>query len=140
WTAGLAPGWTWWSAGEIVASRRRFVLRRLRHSLELGFVDRLRRFRGRRFFDRGLHFLLGRELSALRNDRDPQRRAHVGEELDGNLVASDALDRVAEVDLAAVDADAARAPDLVGDRRRRDRSEQHAGGPRLHVEAYLLPL
>ena len=43
---------------------------------------------------------------------------HVGEELDRDLVAADPLDRLVEVDLAAVDADLAPSPDLVRDVRR----------------------
>src|SRR6185503_15430875 len=45
-----------------------------------------------------------------------------------------ALDRVVEPDLAAVDADLARAPDLVGDVGRRDRAEERPGRAGLHLE------
>ena len=47
--------------------------------------------------------------------------------VDRDRVAADPLDRVVEPDLAPVDADLARAPDLVGDVRRRDRAEERAG-------------
>src|SRR5204863_205154 len=49
-------------------------------------------------------------------------------------ISADALD-VVEIDLAAVDADLARAPDLVGDVRRRHRAEQRAGRAGFHLEA-----
>ena len=67
-------------------------------------------------------------------------RAHLDgdvlEQLDRHLEPSDPLERVA-ADLAPVDADLVLLPQLVGDVRRRDRSEQRAGGAGLHVESEL---
>ena len=62
------------------------------------------------------------------------RRVHVLEELDRDVVAADPLDRV-DLDLAPVDADLLRAPELVGDVRRRHRAEERARRPGLHLEA-----
>ena len=58
-----------------------------------------------------VELLLGRQLAALGHDREPQRRRDVREELDRDLVAADPLDRVGEVDLAAVDPDLLALPD-----------------------------
>src|SRR4029077_2089248 len=55
-------------------------------------------------------------------------------ELDRDVVAADPLDRV-DLDLAPVDADLLRAPELVRDVRRRYRAEERARGPGLHLEA-----
>src|SRR6266566_2391651 len=49
-----------------------------------------------------LQLLLGRQLSAFGHDREANRRGHVGEELDRDLVAADSLDRFGEVELAPV--------------------------------------
>src|SRR4051794_40051811 len=68
-------------------------------------------FRGR-LVER-LQLLLRRQLSALRYHRQAERRRHVGEELDRDLVAADPLDRFGEVELAPVDPDPLRFPDPV---------------------------
>jgi hypothetical protein len=49
-------------------------------------------------------------------------------------VAADPLDRLAELDLAPVDADLVVGPQPVGDVRRRHRAEQRAGRAGLHLE------
>ena len=58
-----------------------------------------------------------------------------GKELDRDLVAADALDRLRQVDLPPVDADLPRAPDLVGDVRRGHRAEERALRAGVHLEA-----
>ena len=74
--------------------------------------------------------LLGRQLAALGHDEDPQLGGHVGEDLDRDRVAADALDRL-HVELAAVDADLLLRP--TGGRRRSSRSPSRRAsrsGPR----------
>ena len=73
---------------------------------------------------------LGRQLAALGNDQRRTVDGHVGEELDGDLVAADPLDRVGQVDLAAVDADPCAFPELVGDVGRGHRAEERPGRAR----------
>jgi len=51
-----------------------------------------------------------------------------------SIGTSDALDRLGQLDLAAVDAHPANAPDLVGDVRRRDGPEKRAGRAGLDLE------
>src|SRR5581483_278390 len=104
------------------------LLRRAR----LGWCGRLLRCELRR--GHRLELRVGRQLAALGNDEGLDLDAHVLEDVDRHLVAADALD-VLQVDLATVDADLARAPDLVRDVRRRDRAEERAGRARLHLEA-----
>ena len=81
--------------------------------------------------------LLGRQLAALGHDERAHGRGHVGEELDGDFVAADLLDRLGQVDLAPVDADLRHLPELVGEIGRRDRAEQRPGRAGLDVEAEL---
>ena len=81
-----------------------------------------------------LELLVGGQLAALGDDEGLHLDADVLEDVDRHVVAADALD-VLQVDLAPVDADLARAPDLVGDVRRRDRAEERAGRAGLHLEA-----
>src|SRR5262249_36203779 len=68
------------------------------------------------------------------------RRRHVLEELDRDLVAADPFDRLRQIELAAVDANALGLPDAVGDVRRRYGAEQRAGLAGVDVEADLRPL
>ena len=85
-------------------------------------------FRRRRLGLRSLErreLLLGRKLATLGDDERLDLDVHVLEELDRDRVAADALDRV-DRDLAPVDANLPRAPDLVGDVGRRDRAEERA--------------
>jgi hypothetical protein len=85
----------------------------------------------------GLHrgeLLLGRQLAALGHHEGLHLDLDALEERDRDRVAADALDRVVEADLPAVDPDLPRAPDLVRDVRRRDRAEERPGGAGLHVE------
>src|SRR5207253_8597637 len=99
-----------------------------------GFLLRGFGYRFGRRLGLGLRLLvLGRQLAALRDDERLQLDADVGEEIDGDVVAADPLDRLVELDLPAVDADLARAPDLGGDVRRRDRAEERAGGTGLEL-------
>src|SRR5205807_5991512 len=79
---------------------------------------------------------LGRQLAALRHDERAHLGRHVLEELDRDLVAADALDRV-QLDPAPVDAHLVLRPELIGDVGRRDRAEERAGRAGLHVEAQL---
>src|SRR5204863_9697187 len=85
-----------------------------------------------------IELLLGRQLAALGHDEDAELRRHILEQLDRDLVAPDPLDRLRQVELAAVDADALRLPDPVGDVGRRHRAEQRAGLAGADVEADLL--
>ena len=64
-------------------------------------------------------------------------RGHVGEDLDRDRVAADALDRIGEVDLPPVDADLELLPDLVGDVGRGHRAEEDSLRAGVHVEAKL---
>ena len=73
---------------------------------------------------------------ALGRDDELQLGGHIGEELDRDDVAADALDRL-EYELAAVDPDLLLLPETVGDVRRRDRAEQRSRRPRIRVEAQL---
>src|SRR5207253_3046533 len=73
------------------------------------------------------------QLAALRDDERLHVDGHVLEDLDRNVVAPDPLD-VVDADLAAVDADLARAPDLVGDVGGRHRAEEDAVRAGLDVE------
>jgi hypothetical protein len=82
----------------------------------------------------GRELLFGWKLPALRNDERLHLDLHVLEERDRNGVAADALDRV-DLHLAPVHPDLARAPDLVGDVRRRYRAEERARGAGLDLEA-----
>ena len=86
----------------------------------------------------GLHrreLLLGRKLPALGHDERLHLDLDALEHGDRDRVAADALDRVVERDLAPVDADLARAPDLVGDVRGGDGAEERPGRPGLDLEA-----
>ena len=100
---------------------------RLGFGLRLGGGDRVQ-------------LLLRGQLAALGDDRDPQRRRHVGEELDGDLVAADSLDRLGEVELAPVDPHLELAPGRLGDVGGRDRAEQRPGLAGRDVEAQLRAL
>ena len=84
-----------------------------------------------------VELLLWRQLAALGHDRDLERGGHVGKELDRDLVAADPLDRLGQVELAPVDADLLRLPELLGDVGRGDRAEERAGLARGDVEAQL---
>ena len=96
----------------------------VRRGLGLGPLGRLER----------RELLLGRQLAALGHDE----RLHLGgdalEDVDRDRVAADPLDHV-QVDLAPVDADLPRPPELLGDVGRRHRAEQRAGRAGLHLEA-----
>ncbi len=77
---------------------------------------------------------LGRQLAALGHDHQLDLGGDALEDVDRDRVAADPLD-VVDADLAAVDADLADPPDLVGDVGRRDRAEQRSGRAGLDVEA-----
>src|SRR5581483_7139863 len=81
-----------------------------------------------------LELLVGRQGAALGDHLGLHLDADVLEDVDRDLVAADPLDRVA-VDLAPVDADLLRLPELVDDVGRRDRAEQAAGRAGLDLEA-----
>ena len=84
----------------------------------------------------GLHrgeLFLGRQLATLGHDHQLDLGRDALEQVDRHRVAADPLD-VVDADLAAVDADLADAPDLVGDVGRRDRAEERAGRAGLDVE------
>ena len=111
--------------------------------LRLGLLVRLLR-RGGVFLGRlglgcrsRLELLFRRQLAALGHDQRPHLGADVLEDVDRDLVAADPFDRLRQVDLPPIDADLLRAPELVGDVRGGDRSEQGAGRTRLDVEAKL---
>src|SRR5207245_8022688 len=71
------------------------------------------------------------KLATLRDDERLHVDRDVCEELDRHLVAADLLDRIAEPDLAPVDAHLRDPPDLVGQVGRRHRAEQRARRPCL---------
>ena len=84
----------------------------------------------------GLHrgeLFLGRQLATLGHDHQLDLGRDALEQVDRHRVAADPLD-VVDADLAAVDADLADAPDLVGDVGRRDRAEERPGRAGLDVE------
>ncbi len=81
--------------------------------------------------------VLGRQLAALRDHDRADLGGDVLEDPDRNRVDADALDRLVQVDLAAVDADLLRRPDLVGDVGRRDRAEQAPARSGAALEAQL---
>ena len=121
---------------------RRARLRRRLDGLPVALVDlRAGRAGGRCRLGRGcrlggLHrgeLLLGRQLAALGHDHQLDLGRDALEDVDRHRVAADPLD-VVDADLAAVDADLADPPDLVGDVGRRDRAEQRSGRAGLDVE------
>src|SRR5579862_5748556 len=75
-----------------------------------------------------------RELAALRDHLGLHLDPDVREDVDRDRVAADPLDRIG-LDLAPVDPDLLRAPQLVDDVRRRDGAEERAGRARLDLEA-----
>ena len=78
--------------------------------------------------------LLGRQLAALGDDEGLHLGRHALEHVDGDRVAPDPLDHV-EVDLAPVDADLPRPPELLRDVGRRHGAEERPGRAGLHLEA-----
>ena len=107
------------------------------------FLDRLLEFLGRllRFCRRLLlGDLLGRQLAAVGQDADHERRhlrLDLLEDPHRHRVAADALDRLRELDLPAVDAHLVLLPELVRDVRGGHRAEERAGRAGLHLEAQL---
>src|ERR1035437_9961780 len=78
--------------------------------------------------------LLGGELPPLGDDERLPLNAHLFEDVNRYCERADALERVGKFDLAPVDANLARAPDLVGDVAGSDRAEQRAGRTGLDLE------
>src|SRR5207244_13086467 len=78
----------------------------------------------------------GRQRSAFGHDERPSLDGHILEQLDRNLETSDPFERLA-ADPSPIDTDLVLLPQLIRDVGRRDRTEQRAGGPGLHVEAKL---
>ena len=84
----------------------------------------------------GLHrgqLLLGRQLAAFGDDEGLHLGGDALEHVHRDAEAADPLDHV-EVDLAAVDADLARPPDLLGDVGRRDGAEERTCRAGLDLE------
>ena len=100
-------------------------LERARGRLRLGPLGRLER----------CQLLLGRQVAALGDDEGLHLGRHPLEHVDRDAEAADPLDHV-EVDLAAVDADLPRPPELLlGDVGRRDRAEERTCRAGLDLNA-----